>query len=236
MECWWSRSRQKRGKPIALPIERNVQQCTPGVETRAASPKRGACPVPRSCWPHGWRGLNIRASPGCFGLAGRKAGRSGASGPCWPQGWRDPVLKQRAGRKAGGLPMPGLSCFGIQSCWQHVAGNGRASGIGDNEVIRTRTPDGPFTMAGIKNDPLPDKESTREQTVSAGNRSAAAMAETGGGIGIPVPCAPGAGGRPTRVAFARDYSVPCPCRRCLSTTRSNRARDSWQGGDRKSVV
>jgi hypothetical protein len=52
--CRWLCSRRNRGKPIALPIERNVQQCTPGVETRTASPKRGACSVPRSCWPQGW--------------------------------------------------------------------------------------------------------------------------------------------------------------------------------------
>jgi hypothetical protein len=59
-------------------------------------------------------------------------------------------------------------------------------------------------MEGNKHDPPLHEEWTRERDVSAGNRSDAVVAETGGVIGIPIPCAPGAGGHPTRVAFARD--------------------------------
>jgi hypothetical protein len=173
---------------------------------KLAPHRRKAAPVryPDPASLRGWRGLNIRASLGCFGFAGRKAGGFGVSGLCWSQGWRGAWCREFAGRKAGGHLAPGFTCFGIRSCWQHLAGNGRASGIGDNEVLRTRTPDGPFTMAGLENDPPLHEEWTREPTVSAGNRSDAAVAETGGVIGIPIPCAPGAGGHPTRVAFARD--------------------------------
>jgi hypothetical protein len=60
-------------------------------------------------------------------------------------------------------------------------------------------------MEGNENDPLFDTERMRgARSRLAGNQSTATMAETGGGIGIPIPRAPGAGGHPTRVAFARD--------------------------------
>lgn len=102
IECWWSRSRRKRGKPIDLPIERNVQQCTPGVETRAASPKSGARSVPRSCWPS-WptwiehsglaRVLWICWSQGQRVWSNRallvaRLAWGLVSGVCWSQGWR----------------------------------------------------------------------------------------------------------------------------------------------------
>lgn len=100
----------KSGKKIVLPIERNMQQCMRGVETRAASPKRGACPVPRSCWPSrlAWiehsglaRVLWICWSQGWWvwcarALLAARLARAFAENSCRLQCWR-------AGRKVGVL-------------------------------------------------------------------------------------------------------------------------------------
>lgn len=109
-----------------------------GVKTCATSPKRGACPVPRSCWPS-WSAWI------------EHSGLARVCRICWSQGqrvWRvRALLAARLARSGvGSLLVARLAGFrrriprARKSVLLATSGrDGRESGIGDNEVLRART-------------------------------------------------------------------------------------------------
>jgi len=97
--------------------------------------------------------------------------------------------------------------------------NGRASGIHDHELFGTGRRwsfhDGRYK----KTITLLIRKECDDQIDLAGNKNGAVVAETGGVIGIPILCSPGANDHLNRRCARDDDSVTKPRERFLSTTR-----------------